>query len=136
MEEFYVGQKASISKVFTQEEVNMFSKLSLDTNPVHLDESYAATTRFQRRIIHGYLGASLISAVIGTLLPGKGAIYLHQDLDFRKPLFVGETITATVTLVNIRKEKNILFLDTVCTNDKDEIVIEGKAVVKYLCDNV
>ena len=131
MEGFFVGQKACISKVFTQEDVNMFSKLSLDTNPVHLDERYAATTVFHRRIIHGFLSGSLISAVIGTMLPGKGAIYLHQDMDFRRPAYTGEKLTATVTIAQIKPDKHILYLDTVCTNEREEILIEGKAVIKY-----
>ena len=131
MEDYFIGQKACISKVFTQEEVNAFSELSLDKNPVHLDENYASTTIFHRRIIHGYLSGSLISAVIGTMLPGKGAIYLHQDMDFRRPAYTGEKLTATVTVSQIKAEKRILYLDTICTNEKDEVVIEGKAVVKY-----
>ena len=131
LEEYYIGQKACISKVFSQDDVAAFSELSLDKNPVHLDEEYAANSRFGRRIIHGFLSGSLISAVIGNILPGEGAIYLHQDMDFRRPAYTGERLTATVTIVQMKSEKRILYLDTVCTNENDEILIEGKAVVKY-----
>lgn len=130
-EEYYIGQKASVSKVFSQDDVTAFSELSLDKNPVHLDEEYAANSRFGRRIIHGFLSGSLISAVIGNILPGEGAIYLHQDMDFKRPAYTGERLTATVTIVQIKSEKRILYLDTVCTNENDEILIEGNAVVKY-----
>lgn len=131
MKEFHIGQCASISKAFTQDDVDAFSGISLDKNPVHLDENYALKTLFKGRIIHGFLSGSLISAVIGTLLPGEGAIYLHQDMDFRRPAHTGELLTATVTVAHIKEEKHILYLDTVCTNENDEVIIEGKAVVKY-----
>ncbi len=130
IEDYYIGQKASISKVFYQEDVAVFSELSLDKNPVHLDEQYAANSRFGRRILHGFLSGSLISAVIGNILPGVGSIYLHQDMDFRKPAYTGERLTATVTITQIRMDKRILYLDTICCNDNNEVLIEGKAVVK------
>ena len=130
IEEYYIGQKASISKVFTQEDVTMFSELSLDKNPVHIDEEYAANSLFGRRIIHGFLSGSLISAVIGNILPGVGTIYLHQEMDFRRPAFTGEKLTAIVTITQIKLDKRILYLDTICCNESDEILIEGKAVVK------
>ncbi|MBQ7712076.1 MAG: MaoC family dehydratase [Bacteroidales bacterium] len=131
MSDFFVGQSASMSKQFSQEEVDAFSKMSLDINPIHLDEAYAAKTLFGRRIIHGFLSGSLISAVIGNILPGEGAIYLHQDMDFRKPAYTDDVLTATVTVERINPEKHILYLNTVCTNEKKEVVIEGSAVVKY-----
>lgn len=131
MSDFFVGQSASMSKQFSQEEVDAFSKMSLDINPIHLDEVYAAKTLFGRRIIHGFLSGSLISAVIGNILPGEGAIYLHQDMDFRKPAYTDDVLTATVTVERINPEKHILYLNTVCTNEKKEVVIEGSAVVKY-----
>lgn len=131
MSDFFVGQSASMSKQFSQEEVDVFSKMSLDINPIHLNEAYAAKTLFGRRIIHGFLSGSLISAVIGNILPGEGAIYLHQDMDFRKPAYTDDVLTATVTVERINPEKHILYLNTVCTNEKKEVVIEGSAVVKY-----
>lgn len=127
----FLGQTASISKSFTSEDVLVFSNISLDKNELHLDEAYAKTTVFGQRIVHGFLSGSLISAVIGTILPGQGAIYLHQDMDFRKPVYFGEKITAKVTVVKIIEEKNIYYLDTKCVNEDGEVKIEGTAIIKY-----
>lgn len=130
MSKFQVGQRASLEKVFTDEDVRTFAKISLDANPVHLSEEYAQNTIFKGRIIHGFLSGSLISAIIGTILPGEGTIYLNQTMNFRKPVRVGEKIKATVEIVGIKEEKNILTLNTYCENERGEMVIEGSAVVK------
>ena len=130
IEDFYVGQTASIKKVFSSDEVKAFAELSLDKNPIHIDEAYAEQSFFGKRIVHGFFVGSLISAVFGTILPGEGAIYLHQEMNFRKPVFHGDEITATVILTDIRKEKKILFFNTKCENKRGEIVVEGKAVLK------
>lgn len=130
MSKFQVGQKASLEKVFTDEDVRTFAKISLDTNPVHLNEEYAQNTIFKGRIIHGFLSGSLISAIIGTIMPGEGTIYLNQTMNFRKPVRIGEKIKATVEIVGIKKEKNIMTLNTYCENERGELVIEGSAVVK------
>ena len=129
--QIFIGQTASISKTFSSEDVYAFSDLSMDTNPLHLDENYAKSTIFGRRIVHGFLSGSLISAVIGTILPGEGAIYLHQDMDFKKPVYLDEKITATVTVVRKNEEKHIFYLDTKCANDDGEVKIEGTAIIKY-----
>ena len=130
IEDFYIGQTASLKKTFSSDEVNAFAELSLDRNPIHLNETYAEQTIFGSRIVHGFLVGSLISAVFGTQLPGEGAIYLHQEMNFRKPVYHGEEITATVTVTNIRKEKSILYFDTKCENGRGEVVIDGNAVLK------
>lgn len=130
IEDFYIGQTSSLKKTFSSEEVKAFAELSLDRNPIHLDEAYAEQTIFGNRIVHGFLVGSLISAVFGTQLPGEGAIYLHQEMNFRKPVYHGEEITATVTVTNIKKEKSILYFDTKCENGRGEIVIDGNAVLK------
>ncbi len=130
IEDFYIGQSASLTKVFKSDEVEAFAEMSLDKNPIHLDEDYAEHSRFGRKIVHGFLVGSLISAVFGTQLPGEGAIYLHQEMDFRKPVYHNDEITAIVTVTNIRKDKSILYFDTRCENGKGEVVIEGKAVLK------
>lgn len=130
VEDFYVGQSASLKKVFGSDEVKAFAKLSLDSNPIHLDEAYAEQSRFGRRIVHGFFVGSLISAVFGTVLPGEGAIYLHQEMNFRKPVFHGEEITATVVVTNIKQEKSVVCFDTKCENERGEIVIDGNAVLK------
>ena len=130
IEEFYVGQSASLKKVFSSDDVKAFAELSLDRNPIHLDEAYAEQSLFGKRIVHGFFVGSLISAIFGTVLPGEGAIYLHQEMNFRKPVYHGEEIKATVTVTNIKKEKSILYFDTKCENERGEIVIDGNAVLK------
>ena len=130
IEEFYVGQSASLKKVFSSDDVKVFAELSLDKNPIHLDETYAGQSLFGKRIVHGFFVGSLISAIFGTVLPGEGAIYLHQEMNFRKPVYHGEEIKATVTVTNIKKEKSILYFDTKCENERGEIVIDGNAVLK------
>lgn len=130
MSKFQIGQKASIEKAFTDEDVRDFANISLDKNPVHLNQDFAEKTVFKGRIVHGFLTGSLISAIIGTILPGKGTIYLNQTMNFRKPVRIGEKIKATVEVVGIKEEKNILTLNTYCENECGEMVIEGSAVVK------
>lgn len=130
IEEFYVGQSAWLKKTFKSDEVLAFANLSLDKNPIHVDEEYAAHSLYGKRIVHGFFVGSLISAIFGTVLPGEGAIYLHQEMNFRKPVFHGDEITATVTVTKIREDKSILYFDTKCENDRGEVVIEGNAVLK------
>lgn len=130
MSRFQIGQKASLEKVFSDEDVRTFARISLDRNPVHLNEEYAENTIFKGRIVHGFLSGSLISAIIGTIMPGEGTIYLNQTMNFRKPVRIGEKIKATVEVIGIKEEKNILTLNTYCENERGEIVIEGSAIVK------
>lgn len=130
MSKFQIGQKASLEKTFTDEDVRTFASISLDKNPVHLNEEYAKKTMFKGRIVHGFLTGSLISAIIGTILPGEGTIYLNQTMNFRKPVRIGEKIRATVEIVGIREDKNILTLNTYCENERGEMLIEGSAIVK------
>lgn len=124
-----VGQRAFLSRKIGDEDVRQFAELVGDTNPVHLDDKFAAKTRFGKRIVHGMWPASLISAVIGTKLPGPGTIYLHQTLQFNAPVFIDDTITATVTVINVRQDKPIVTLETLCTNQNDQVVLQGEAVV-------
>lgn len=126
-----VGDTASRSKVITDEDVRTFAAISGDENPIHLDEKFAADTPFGKRIVHGMLSASLISAVLANDLPGHGSIYLGQTLKFKAPVFIGDEITARVTVTSVRDGKPIAKLETVCTNQRDEIVIEGEATVHY-----
>jgi 3-hydroxybutyryl-CoA dehydratase len=124
-----VGDTASISRQITDADIRAFAELSGDFNPVHLDDEFARTTRFGRRIAHGMLGASLISTVLGTKLPGQGAIYLSQTLQFLAPVFRGDTVTAKVTITKIKEGKPIVTLETVCENQRGETLIKGEAVV-------
>jgi acyl dehydratase len=125
-----VGDKASIKKAFTEDDVFTFASLSTDTNPLHLDRKYAANTIFKNRIVHGMLVSSLFSGLIGVVLPGIGSIYLGQNLTFKAPVRIGEQVTATVEIMNIRQDKPIVTLKTICTDSQGNVVIEGEAVVK------
>ncbi len=124
-----VGDRASYTKTITAEDIRAYAELTGDKNPLHLDENYARNTRFGRVIAHGMLTASLISAVIGTKLPGPGAIYLEQRLRFTKPVYPGDTVTAEVEVVEFREEKGVVRLRTDCLNQRGERVIEGEAVL-------
>lgn len=124
-----IGARASRTKSITDEDVRAFAQASGDTNPVHLDDAYAATTQFGRRIAHGMLTASLISAILGNDLPGPGTIYLGQDLKFKAPVYLGDTVTAVVELIKYREEKRIATFRTTCTNQDGKLIFEGEAVV-------
>jgi 3-hydroxybutyryl-CoA dehydratase len=127
--EYKIGQKAALSKQITLDDIEAYAKLTGDTNPVHLDEEVAGRTRFNGRIAHGLLGAGLISAVLGTKLPGPGGIYLSQTLKFHKPVYPGDEITAEVEVNDWRADKSRLELDTRCLNQRGEQVISGRAVL-------
>ena len=129
MRAFRVGEKASLTRTVTEQDITAFARLTGDTNPLHLDEDYARTTRFGRRIAHGFLTAGLISAVLGTKLPGPGAIYLEQHLRFTKPVYPGDSITAVVEIVRYQEEKGLLTLKTECFNQNEELVLTGEAVL-------
>lgn len=126
-----VGQTASLQKTFSAADVTMFAGVSLDVNPVHMSERYAKDTIFGKRIIHGMLTASLISAVLGIQLPGPGTIYLGQELKFLAPVYIGDDITATVEIVELRDDKKIVKLNTTCVNQDGQTVVSGMATVKY-----
>jgi 3-hydroxybutyryl-CoA dehydratase len=124
-----IGDSAEVSKTIDDAAVRAFAELTGDRNPVHLDEAYAATTRFGRRIAHGMLGASLISTVLAGRLPGPGSVYLSQTLRFTAPVYLGDTVTARVTVRHVRDDKPVVTLETVCTNQRGERVVVGEAVV-------
>lgn len=130
IEELYIGQAYEMNKVFTDQDISTFALLSNDTNPIHLDDNYAKSSVFKRRIVHGFLSSSLISAIIGTKMPGPGSIYLHQEMNFKRPVFIGDNVRALVTVTDINLVKSIVFLDTNCYNEKGDITIEGKAIIK------
>lgn len=128
--ELKIGMCEYIEKTITELDVINFSEISLDTNPLHLDEEYAKNTIFKGKIVHGILGAGLISGVIGTKLLGKGAIYLSQNLKFLAPVRIGDTIRAEVKVIDLDKEKRKVGLKTICINQEGVIVIDGEAKVK------
>ncbi len=124
-----VGDTAAISRKITDKDIRAFAELTGDHNPVHLDEAFAQKTRFGHRIAHGMLGASLISAVLGTKLPGTGSLYLSQTLQFLGPVYIDDTVTARVTVQKVREDKSIVTLETVCENQRGETLIRGEAGV-------
>ena len=123
-----IGMNAFFAKTITNSDVILFAGISGDTNPVHLNDEFASTTRFKDRIVHGMLTASLISTVIGTKLPGPGSIYVNQNLRFKAPVLIGQTATASVEVVNILSKKQIVELKTIC-KVKGKIVLDGEAAV-------
>ncbi len=127
---FKIGDKAILSKAFTESEVECFAKISFDDNPVHLNQEYAEGTVFGQRIVHGLLVASLFSGLIGGKLPGHGTIYLGQNMSFKAPVYINENIEASVEVIKVREDKPILTLKTLCVKNDGTIAIEGKAVVK------
>ena len=129
--ELKVGDKASIMKKITEKDVDQFAKVSGDDNPVHVNDDYARQTRFKQRIAHGMLAASLVSRVVGTKLPGPGTIYLSQTLNFKAPVFFGDTILAEVEISEIIETKNFIKLNTVCSNQTGTVVLEGEALVLF-----
>jgi acyl dehydratase len=125
-----IGDKASRSKIFTEEDVKRFAEVSTDKNPIHLDKEYAEKTIFKQRIVHGMLVGSLFSGILGCDLPGEGTIYLGQTLSFRASVPLNEKVTATVELTNIREDKPIATFKTVCVDSKGKVVIDGVATVR------
>jgi len=123
-----VGDTAHRTRTITAEDIEQFAEVSHDRNPVHLDEAFAETTQFGKRIAHGMLAVSFISAVLGNDLPGHGAIYLGQDIKFKAPVYIGDTITATVEVIKYREDRRIATLKTTATNQDDTVVAVGEAV--------
>jgi acyl dehydratase len=123
-----VGQSATLKRVLTQQDVQTFAELSGDKNPVHLDAEFAATTVFKKPIVHGMLSASLISTALASKLPGPGAVYMSQSLQFKLPVYIGEEVTVVVTVTNVREDKPIVTLKTQVLNSREKVVVDGEAV--------
>ncbi len=130
MKQLSVGQKAEREFPVTQESVAAFAEVSQDSNPLHLDETYASKTRFGRRIAHGMLTGSFISAMIGTELPGEGCIYMKQELTFLRPVYAGDVVRVEIVVSQLQTEKKRAVLSTNCYNQNGEQVIAGTALVK------
>ncbi|WP_151895117.1 MaoC family dehydratase [Patiriisocius marinistellae] len=124
-----IGDEATFQKTVTETDVHLFAGISGDFNPIHISDIAASKSIFGKRIVHGIILVGFISAVLANKLPGEGSIYLGQDVKFKKPVFIGDTITTIVKVVGIREEKNIFTLRTICRNQNDEIVIDGEAVI-------
>ena len=128
-EDLAVGMSERLSKTVASSDVVGFAQLTGDRNPIHLSEHFAAKTTFGRRIAHGLYTASLISAVLGTRLPGPGAVYISQTLNFRAPVKIGDTVEVTVTVAELIPEKSRARLSCICVVD-GEVVLDGEALVK------
>ena len=129
IEDFSIGMSATFSKTITEADIVLFAGVSGDNNAIHINQEYAESTPFAGRIAHGMLTASVISAAVANKLPGPGAIYMNQSLNFRAPVKPGDTVQGTVTVKEIIREKKRVVLDTSCTV-KGLIVIDGEALVK------
>ncbi len=127
-----IGDKFSTSKQITDSVVRAFAELSGDYNPIHLDEEFAKNTRFGKRIAHGMISGALISAVLGYEFKERKIVYLSQTMKFVAPVFLDDTVIAAATVTNIREDKPIVMLETICTNQKGETVVKGEAVVMIL----
>jgi acyl dehydratase len=132
LSDLYIGQEERMSAQFSMEHVKAFASVTQDFNPVHLDPVYAAQTIFKDNIVHGFLVGSLFSAILGTKMPGEGSIYLKQDMKFVKPVYIGDTVTAVVSITDINYEKQLVTLNTTCINQDGAVVIEGSALVKKM----
>lgn len=124
-----VGMFETVAKTITEADIMLYSGISLDINPIHLNNEYAKDTVFKGRIAHGMLTAGFISAVLGTKLPGEGSIYLSQNLNFLAPVKIGDTITARCEIIELIPDKKIVILKTICYNQENVTVLDGQAKI-------
>jgi 3-hydroxybutyryl-CoA dehydratase len=124
--EITVGMEVSYSQIITEADIKAFAKISGDCNPVHLDEDYAKNSKFKKRIAHGLMTASYFSAIFGTKIPGEGCVYVSQSLNFKRPVYINDTVVAMVTVTKIDLIKRRVFFKTVC-KVKNKIVTDGEA---------
>lgn len=124
-----VGDAEEFTKTVSETDVYNFAGVTGDFNPAHIDAEYAKGTFFKKRIAHGMLSAGFISKVLGTQLPGPGAVYMKQDLKFLAPVYIGDTITARCEVTEVITEKNRIVLKTTCVNQSGTVVIDGVAVM-------
>lgn len=124
-----IGDRAEFWKTISESDIYLYAGITGDFNPAHIDQLYAEKTAFRSRIAHGLLSAGFISTVIGTKLPGPGTIYINQELNFIAPVYIGDTIKAFVEVLDVNVVENRVVLKTICKNQKEELVIDGKALV-------
>jgi len=128
IEDLREGMTASYSQTITDYDVKAFAGISGDHNPIHIDDEYAAKSRFKRRIAHGFHSASFFSAIFGTQLPGKGCVYASQSLNFKRPVYLGDTVTASVTVIGIDLQSKKVDFETVC-KVRNKVVTSGTAQI-------
>lgn len=126
LEEIEIGMNVSYSQTITDEDVKSFAEISGDKNPVHLDEEYAEKSRYKKRIAHGLMTASYFSALFGTKIPGEGCVYVSQSLNFKRPVYIGDMVTATVEVTSVDLVKKRVFFKTIC-KVKNKVVTDGEA---------
>jgi len=129
IDEIKVGDSAEFAKTISESDIYLFAGVTGDLNPFHVNEEYSKKTFFKGRIAHGMLLAGFISTVVGCKLPGPGAIYVKQELKFMAPARIGDTITAKATVTEVVADKNRVVLQTICTNQNGEVVLDGQAMV-------
>ena len=125
IDDFEVGQHVTFTKTFTEDDVRRFIEITGDVNPLHVDEAFASQTQFGGRVLHGMLTASIFSTMVGMLLPGPGAIYRSQTIEFLRAVHIGETVTAHFVVRGIDRVKHRLDIESWIENEKGERVIEG-----------
>jgi 3-hydroxybutyryl-CoA dehydratase len=131
-EEIEIGETASITKMISESDIVNYAGIIGDFNPIHVNPEYAKTTMFGERIAHGMLTASFISTLVGCGIPGRNGLYLSQDIKFVKPVRIGDTITATAEVIEKIEGKNRIVMSTIIRNQRDEVVIDGKAVAMVM----
>ncbi|MGO9121328.1 MAG: MaoC family dehydratase [Desulfomonilaceae bacterium] len=129
IDQIHVGDSAEFAKTISESDIYLFAGVTGDFNPAHINEAYAQKTFFKTRIAHGMLAAGLISTVGGNMLPGPGAVYVRQELDFLAPIHIGDTITARVEVMEILADKNRVKLRTTCVNQDGKLVVDGMAIL-------
>ena len=125
-EQIKVGMSVSYSQTITYKDVKSFANISGDHNPIHLDDDYASKSRYKKRIAHGLISASFFSGLFGTKLPGPGCVYVQQTFNFKRAVYLGDTVTAIAIVASIDYDKRRVFFDTTC-KVKNKIVIDGSA---------
>ena len=128
--EIHIGQSYSLRRTFSLEDINAFSALSLDNNPLHSNPTYASQSRFGQVVVPGMLSATLFSAIIGSHFPGSGSIYLSQGLKFLKPVYPNHEVEATVTVTSINKERNRIIVETILKDHEGNTLIAGDALIQ------
>lgn len=127
-EEIEIGMEAGYSQTVTDADIKAFAGVSGDRNPVHVDEVYAENSRYKKRIAHGLMTASYFSALFGTKIPGEGCVYVSQSLNFKRPVYLGDTVTATVEVTSLDRNKRRIFFKTTC-KVKNKVVTDGEAEI-------
>ena len=129
IEELHVGDKAEFSKTISESDIYLYAGITGDFNPAHINEAYAAKTFFKTRIAHGMLLGGFISAIFGNQLPGPGTIYIRQELNFLRPVHIGDTVTARAEIVEVLTEKNRIRVETTCVNQDGILLVDGEAIL-------